>query len=94
MKQKIYAVKDIVAEEFQPPFFLKNDALAIKEFGKACENKETQWYQHPSDYSMYYLGEFDTETGTLTESELKQLANATQFVTKESNNEQNPKTHS
>jgi len=81
MKQNIYAVKDIVAEEFQPPFFLKNDAVAIKEFGKACENKETQWNQFPQDYSLYYLGNFDTETGKIDSKESKQLANATQFVT-------------
>lgn len=94
MIQKIYAVKDIVADEFQPPFFVKNDAVAIKEFGKACDNKETLWHQFPNDYSLYALGEFDTETGSINSSSLKQLANASQFVNKEITNELNSETRS
>ncbi len=89
MKQQIYAVKDIVAEEFQPPFYLKNDAVAVKEFGKACEQTDTQWHKHPNDYSLYYLGEFDTETGTIISKDKKQIANASQFVTSGENIEHN-----
>lgn len=80
MNQNIYAVKDIVANEFQPPFYLKNDALAIKEFGKACENPDTDWNKYPSDYSLYNLGVFDTETGHIISTDNKQISNASQFT--------------
>ena len=83
MKQNIYAVLDTVAVEFQPPFYLKNDAVAVKEFGEACENTETNWNKHPEDYSLYNLGEFDTESGMINSKDKRQIANASQFIKEE-----------
>lgn len=77
---KAYAVKDIQSGLFTQPYFLMNDTVAIRSFEGAVKDPTTQFNKYPSDFSMYYIGGYNIETGELTNEEPNQIANATQFI--------------
>jgi hypothetical protein len=65
MKQQIYSIHDSKAEAFLPPFFLNNKHLAIRAFTDGINDPNTSLYKHPEDYSLFHLGEFDDDTGSI-----------------------------
>lgn len=68
MNYKICAVYDRVAQIFGVPNFTNSKGSTIRAFAdmvnKAEENN--QFYQHPDDYDLYYLGEFDDASAVFT----------------------------
>lgn len=76
----VYAVKDIKSQLFNNPFIQKSDGVAIRAFATACEDTNTDLNKYPSDFSLYHIGTYDPETGDLTQSDKKQVANASEFV--------------
>lgn len=64
MKKSILAVRDSVADVFGNPFFAINKAVGLRDFFFACKDKSTSLGQSPTDYQLYYLGEFDDSLGT------------------------------
>lgn len=59
---KAYSIKDIYAD-FANPFFMSNEALAMRTFANLANDDNTVIGRNPECYQLYYLGEFDTETG-------------------------------
>lgn len=51
----------------------QNDASAIRNFEHACSRSDSLLYSHGSDYSLYKLGTFDTDTGTVVPCEKENL---------------------
>lgn len=62
MNLEIFAIYDRVAEAYSQPFFTHNENIAMREFGKWVNTPDTQYYNHPNDYSLYHLGNFDDNT--------------------------------
>jgi hypothetical protein len=79
---KIYSVKDLKAETFAQPWFQRNDALAMRAFGQIVENPETDWHKWHEDYSLYSIGEFNTETAEIIPHTPNQIANASDYISK------------
>lgn len=79
---KMYAVKDIKSEMFSTPHFLSSDGVAIRSFSQACEDPQTDLNKFPSDFSLYHIGLFNVETGFIEPVQPKQIANASEFVQK------------
>ena len=48
------------------PFFMHNDDLAIRSFTDASMNTESQFNQHPLDYTLFHIGTYDDETSIIT----------------------------
>lgn len=68
---KIYSVFDSKAVFFGQPFFDPNlnDGSAIRNFSDAVNdgsNPNNMWHKHPEDYSLFYIGDFDSTSGELT----------------------------
>lgn len=61
MKLKLYATKDQVAGYYMGPVALHNDQEALRTIKYTCEN----WNDVYKDYQLYYLGEYDLETGRI-----------------------------
>lgn len=81
MRLKVYSVFDDKAGAFARPFFLQNDALAIRSFSDAIADKSTGLSIHASDYKLYNLGEFDDVSGELIRVKLPVfLCNAVDFM--------------
>ena len=79
MKLKIFTVFDSAAGAFLQPFFMQARGQAIRTFSDAVNNPEHQFYKHPQDYTLFYLGEFDDEHGTFDGQAPESLGNAVQF---------------
>lgn len=66
MKHKIFSVYDEKAEAYLPPFFLHMQAMAARTFADCCNDKKHPWGQHPADYTLFQIGEFDDSKGLIT----------------------------
>ena len=65
MKMKIFCVRDRATIQFGNPMFLVSQGQAVRSFVDEVNRaeKENQIYQHPDDFDLYSLGDYDTETG-------------------------------
>jgi hypothetical protein len=77
MKMVICSIRDSAADAYGRPFFLPSVGVAIRSFtdevNRAAE--DNQIYQHPEDFDLFELGEFDDVTGRFTLLDVpKQLA--------------------
>lgn len=65
MKLPIYSIRD-VHTGFMSPTVDQNDASAMRNFGHAVMQSQSLMNSHPKDYSLYKIGEFETDTGEIT----------------------------
>ena len=80
MNQNIYAIKDTMVG-FMTPYCQPNDGYAKRAFSNAATDlKPNQINQNPEDKELYFIGEFDEETGIITPANPKYLARASEFV--------------
>lgn len=65
---KMYSVFDSKAAFFGKPFFEQREESAIRTFSDAVneKNPNNMWNKHPEDYSLFFLGQFDDQTGVIT----------------------------
>lgn len=63
MTQKTYSVRDSKTEIFSPPFMAHTHGEAERNFKQACQDTQSQICKFPEDYDLYYLGEYDNNTG-------------------------------
>lgn len=61
MKKNLYAIKDVKVG-FLSPMIDTNNETAIRSFEYACKNNDMMFFT-PSDFELYYLGEFDSDSG-------------------------------
>lgn len=64
MKLPVYAIRD-VRSTFTSLTVDTNDATASRNFAHAVMQVGSIMHSHPQDFSLYRLGEFDTDTGVL-----------------------------
>ena len=64
MKFGIYCIKDNI-NGFMTPTLDNNDPSAVRNFANAMTNTKSLFYTHPSDFSLYKVGEFDTDSGII-----------------------------
>lgn len=79
-QQNFYAVKDIKSGLFSSIHVQQSNGTAIRAFSEACEDENTQFYKHPSDFSLYHMATLDIESGKIEQTEPLQIANAAEFV--------------
>lgn len=65
MAVKVFAVYDVKAAAYGMPMFLPNAAVARRVFGDICGDPESPFCQHPGDYRLDEIGEYDQNTGRL-----------------------------
>ena len=81
---KIYAIKDQAIEAFSQPFFVQAQGQAVRMFMDESKNEQSQINRHPADFELWYLGEFDEQTGTITgATNIERVARAIDFINKE-----------
>lgn len=80
MRYKIVSVRDRAIDTFGQPVFVNNIGGAIRSFGDEIKRPHTaerpnQFNQHPDDFDLYLMGEFDDETGEfVTDGPPRQIA--------------------
>lgn len=80
MLKKIYSIYDEKSEAYLQPFFLDTDGLAIRAITDCLNDPEHNFSRHTSDYTLFKLGEFDNNDGTITINK-KSLGNLVEFKT-------------
>jgi hypothetical protein len=75
MKQIICTVKDRAADAYGRPMFVPSAGVAIRSFSDEINRNhaENQLYNHPDDFDLYELGEFDDNTGLFSLHEQPKL---------------------
>lgn len=75
---KCYAVYDAKVSQYRIAIFDIEDGGAMRQFSDAVNgDKQHPWAQHPEDYSLWYIGEFDTRSAKLKDVVPINLVNAT-----------------
>lgn len=65
MKLELYAVHDKAVNAFMQPFFCRARGEAFRSFIAACNDEKGPFVNHLPDYNLYYIGEFDDQSGIL-----------------------------
>lgn len=78
MKIGVYGYKDNV-NGFLQPHFEVYEAAALRGFSYAVSQPGLMNFR-PEDYSLWYFGEFDSETGVLTPADPKLIAHGNEVV--------------
>lgn len=60
----VYAIRDTKSGYMNPTFEL-NDAVAMRNFSFACQQTDSLLFACASDFELYQIGRFDTETGII-----------------------------
>lgn len=64
MIYKIFSIRDNKSGFLNITLDL-NEQCAIRNFEHACSKADSLMYTHASDYDLFELGEFDTDTGNV-----------------------------
>lgn len=65
MNKQIYSVYDSKVKAFLEPFFVENDATAIRAVSQAVNKLEHNFNINSSDFALFQIGEFDANKGIL-----------------------------
>jgi len=65
MVLKIYSIRDSKAEIYHPPFYQQTHGEAERSFSKLDNDSKSMISDHPTDYDLYYLGEYDDQKGKI-----------------------------
>lgn len=77
---KAFAIYDAKAEAYMTPFFCQTVGLAIRQMEGVVSNPELSVSQYPEDFTLFEIGSYDPQTGTLTPRDaLLPLGNGLEF---------------
>lgn len=62
---KGYSIRNSKASNFAPPLFANTHGEAEQIFTRIASGKESFINQFPEDFDLYYVGDFDTESGKM-----------------------------
>lgn len=66
---KAFAIHDAKLGDFGPPFFFQARGQAIRMLQDLVNDPKTVVSQHPEDFRLFALGEFDPVTGRFSNIE-------------------------
>lgn len=85
MKSIVLAVRDQQSDQFTQPITAHNKAVALRSWGDSLndpQNANSEQVKHPEHFALWYIGEYDSDTGTLTPAKPEQLAVGTDLIIK------------
>lgn len=65
MKTKVFTILDSKASVYGVPFFLQNEAVAVRMFTDLTNDPKSQIAQHPEDYTLYEIGAYEDANALL-----------------------------
>lgn len=84
--QIVLAVRDEALQAFSRPFFVPTVGIALRSFMDEVNRlvPENPMAQHPKDFSLFKLGEWDEDSGQFVNLPVpERLGSAIDFVSKE-----------
>lgn len=80
MLLNVYSIFDAKLAVFNTPFFARANGEAIRSFSDLVHDSRTTVAQHPEDFSLFHIGQYDDEKGCLLPSHPLNLVQACSFV--------------
>jgi len=74
MQQPVLSVFDAKTGLYDPPFIVRHQGEAMRQFGILKENQETKYGKTPSDFILRQIATFDDETGVFTNVQAMDLS--------------------
>ena len=66
MKLQVFCVYDSKVEAYLQPFFMRTHGEAERAFADLANKTDHTFNNHPGDYTLFRIGEFEEETGRFT----------------------------
>lgn len=83
MIKKLFSVYDEKADYYMKPFVMDSVAEARRGFGDAVLDPQTAINKHPSDYRLYYIGDYDMKMCKILPLSVNKLvASGSDYITK------------
>jgi len=77
---RMFAVFDMKIGSYAQPFFQASVPAAKRAFRDAAQDPQTMLAKHPADFALFYLGDFDDETGSIVGIQPENLGLASSFI--------------
>jgi hypothetical protein len=74
MKLKIFSLRDQKTDAYLNPMAMQTPGQIIRMIQDEIQKPDNLLAQHPEDFELFQIGEFDTETGQLTGTPPKSIA--------------------
>lgn len=71
MKMVVGSVFDAKVQVWSQPFVMQNKGALTRAWEESCNDPQTQFFKHPTDFSMFIIGEWDDENGQIRMLESK-----------------------
>ena len=65
MTKKMFSIRDAKGEIYHPPFFKITNGEAERDFTTTVGDEKSMLNKYPEDFDLYYIGEFDDQTGKI-----------------------------
>ena len=63
---EVYSIYDSAMQNFKVPFFMINQAVAIRTFTNLVEDSNNvDIHNHPQEFSLFHIGKYDALTGKI-----------------------------
>ena len=59
---KMFTVYDSKIEAYLQPFYMQSTGAALRAFEDTCKDENSQFNQHPGDFTLFEVGTFDDQT--------------------------------
>ena len=88
MKLNAYTIYDVAAGIYSRPYFAQADGAATRGFADLINDPKHPIGQHPEDYTLFRVGDFNERTGTLRGEGLEKLATGLELESLQTNGAQ------
>jgi len=65
MITKMYSIYDVKTNIYMPPMYYHNAGHAMRNVSDQCKSNATTVSNHPEDFRLFELGEFNDETAEI-----------------------------
>ncbi len=81
MLHNIYTIFDEKAEAYLQPFFMPNDAMALRAIADCVADPQHQFGRHPADFTLFQIAVFSDSDATFSVLEAKRsLGNCVEML--------------
>lgn len=80
MRLNVYTIFDVASGMYMRPFFMQSDGQATRAFKDIATDADHEIGKHPEDYSLFRIGIFDDNKGTLSPEDKECLCTALEMV--------------
>lgn len=81
MRYNLCAILDAKLGEYGPPMAFQKSGQAVRQFGDEVQrqDKNNQMYTHPEDFTLWHVGDYESETGEVFTQAPRLLASASEY---------------